>query len=675
MGQDELAGGVGRLEAAVAAVERFHLVALEPVAEAAVEQGLGLGVDTLVVDGRGPGVLDVLHLEGQPAAVAGVVGEELEVVARGAERGHVGQPHLVAPVGRTLVDVERGGHGLQLVQLGTLHGVYLLEVHQQVLGHGEEVVLGEALRVGLRGVVAAQAGRQQVLQEGALERALRTEEDEDFVVHHAVVQRGGQQAHQPTAEVVVELGGRRAAAHHHPGQAADGVGHAVPGRQRVQVAAQGVVGGDEVALQQCAQAEEVGVQPLVLHGAPQGVLQRVGHQLPAGLLLPRPAREPHLQLVDEEVAAQLAPAADEGLHLPYRHAGHAPAARRSSINNRGTRPRIAREAAGGMLGGQGVAAAHGGRHGVLGGVVVGKLAEGPCLGIGLAHAEAVHPVEAAADVGVVAAGGVKDAVVLHQAAHGGGGAHGPHGPAPRGTGTHRCLQLHRQGLGLGAVAHGRVVAEGGHAGGVLALGIGGDARQAGVVVVHRLPGAGKGRGVGRHGRHAGHHPQAAAREGDVGQERVGIGADPCGQRVQAVGLHAVDVHHHEARVAAHVAAAAPALQGDGTDKGGQLASLDGCLAAFQFLGRGGVGLGFGPGQAGAGLAVEAGQGEVTSSTDFFHQCVPRGGHGHGVAQGGEARGLEGKGLFGCFHNMFLLKFATKLALSFLAVMYTWVHHF
>ena len=503
---------------------------------------------------------------------------------------------------------------------------------------------------------------------------MRTEEDEDFVVHHAVVQRGGQQAHQPAAEVVVELGGRRAAAHHHPGQAADGVGHAVPGRQRVQVAAQGVVRGHEVALQQRAQAEEVGVQPLVLHGAPQGVLQRVGHQLPAGLLLPRPVREPHLQLVDEEVAAQLAPAADEGLHLLYRHAGRTPAAATRPVI-RGTRPRVTREAARGVLGGQGVAAAHGGRHGVFGGIVVGKLAEGPRLGIGLAHAEAVHPVEAAADVGVVAAGSVKDAVVLHQAAHGGGGTHGPHGPAPRGTGTRRRLQLHRQRLGLGAVAHGRVVAEGGHAGGVLALGVGGDTRQAGVVVVHRLPGAGKGRGVGRHGRHAGHHPQAAAREGDVGQERVGIGADPCGQRVQAVGLHAVDVHHHEARVAAHVAAAAPALQGDGTDKGGQLASLDGCLAAFQFLGRGGVGLGFGPGQAGAGLAVEAGQGEVTSSTDFFHQCVPRGGHGHGVAQGGEARGLEGKGLFGCFHNMFLLKFATKLALSFLAVMYTWVHHF
>lgn len=46
VGQDELAGGIGRFETAVAAIERLHLVALEPVTETTVEQGLGLCIDT-----------------------------------------------------------------------------------------------------------------------------------------------------------------------------------------------------------------------------------------------------------------------------------------------------------------------------------------------------------------------------------------------------------------------------------------------------------------------------------------------------------------------------------------------------------------------------------------------------------------------------------------------------
>ena len=57
----------------------------------------------------------------------------------------MGQVYLVAPVGGALVDVERGGHGLELVQFTALHGVDLLEIDEQVLRHGEEVVLREPL--------------------------------------------------------------------------------------------------------------------------------------------------------------------------------------------------------------------------------------------------------------------------------------------------------------------------------------------------------------------------------------------------------------------------------------------------------------------------------------------------------------------------------------------------
>ena len=163
--QDQFACGVGRFETAVREVQLLDLVVPVPVAEIVVEQVFRLCVQPFVVNMGGPGVVDRRDLERQPATVAGVVGEELEVVARRAERGYVGQVYLVAPVGGALVDVERGGHGLELVQFTALHGVDLLEIDEQVLRHGEEVVLREPLRVGLGGIVASEDGWQEVLEE------------------------------------------------------------------------------------------------------------------------------------------------------------------------------------------------------------------------------------------------------------------------------------------------------------------------------------------------------------------------------------------------------------------------------------------------------------------------------------------------------------------------------
>ena len=100
--QDQFACGVGRLETAVREVQLLDLVVPVPVAEIVVEQVFRLCVQPFVVNMGGPGVVDRRDLERQPAAVAGVVGEELEVVARRAERGYVGQVYLVAPVGGAL---------------------------------------------------------------------------------------------------------------------------------------------------------------------------------------------------------------------------------------------------------------------------------------------------------------------------------------------------------------------------------------------------------------------------------------------------------------------------------------------------------------------------------------------------------------------------------------------
>ncbi len=49
-----------------------------------------------------PWGVDVAHVEGEPAAIVGEVGEEARVVARAAEGGDVGAALLVAGEGGTL---------------------------------------------------------------------------------------------------------------------------------------------------------------------------------------------------------------------------------------------------------------------------------------------------------------------------------------------------------------------------------------------------------------------------------------------------------------------------------------------------------------------------------------------------------------------------------------------
>ena len=250
--QDQFACGIGRFETVVRAVQFLDFVVPVPVAETVVEQMFCLCVQPFVVDIGGPGIVDRRNLEWQPAAVAGVVGEELEVVAGGAERGHVGQMYLVAPVGGTFVHVERGGHGLELVQFAALHGVDLLKVDEQVLRHGEEVVLREPLRVGFGGVVAPEDGRQEVLEERRLEASLPPDQDEDDMVHHLRVKCGGDHPDEPAAETEVETRGVAIGGVHHCSQVADMVRHAVPWSRLFEKLLQRVVAGREVGEQERA---------------------------------------------------------------------------------------------------------------------------------------------------------------------------------------------------------------------------------------------------------------------------------------------------------------------------------------------------------------------------------------------------------------------------------------
>lgn len=154
VGQDQFVLRTGHLKLLHMAAQLLDLFIGKPVTEIYIlVERVRLAVDALVGDVRLPRAVYVLHLEGQPSPVPRVVGEELEVVPGGYERGYMGQVHLVASVGSALVHVALRHHRLQLVQLRGGHGVDLLQIDHQVLGHGEQVVLGHAARVALCGVI------------------------------------------------------------------------------------------------------------------------------------------------------------------------------------------------------------------------------------------------------------------------------------------------------------------------------------------------------------------------------------------------------------------------------------------------------------------------------------------------------------------------------------------
>ena len=111
------------------------------------------------------------------------------------------------------------------------------------------------------------------------------------------------------------------------------------------------------------------------------------------------------------------------------------------------------------------------------------------------------------------------------------------------------------------------MADHGHARGVLALPVDGDAGEPGVVGVYRLPGCGE-----VLFRHFAFHPcddtYAASGQGLVGKERVRVGPYPFEGLVEDLFGDAVDVHHNGARIAFDVLRGTSSLQVDGRDEGG-----------------------------------------------------------------------------------------------------------
>ena len=76
-----LGRAVGKLLNIVA--ELLDLLGGEPIDESLIHQPHCLGIESAVVDGMVEGRVDALDVEGKEAAVARLVGEKLELVARG----------------------------------------------------------------------------------------------------------------------------------------------------------------------------------------------------------------------------------------------------------------------------------------------------------------------------------------------------------------------------------------------------------------------------------------------------------------------------------------------------------------------------------------------------------------------------------------------------------------
>ena len=254
----------------------------EPELEALLIEGVGLAVDALVVERLVARRLDALDLEGQPAAVACRVGEELRVVARGAEGSNVLAVLMEVGVCRPLVDRGHGDGGLQLVQLRGPHGVELLAAYQPVLCQRQQVVAPHAVGIGLRVEVGRQFRRQEMVEPGGLVGALFTYQHEDDVVDDRVVDPRGDHRHEPLPEVLVEshLLLHAALDLHRDRHLQDVVALAVPGRQVVEVVAERVVVGHEVRLYDVVDV----LQPhrlLLRQPCPQGIHDAVGDRLPS----------------------------------------------------------------------------------------------------------------------------------------------------------------------------------------------------------------------------------------------------------------------------------------------------------------------------------------------------------------------------------------------------------
>ena len=191
------------LELSVMLVQFLDFFFLKPVLEAALVEGVGFGIDGIVVEGVLSWGDDMLYFEGKPTAIACGIGQELRVVACATEGGDVLAVLMIVGVGGSLVDAWHRNDGFELVQLGWAHRIEFFAAHQGVLGKGEEVVLAHAVRIGLCVEVLLQLWGKEVVEPSGFEGALFAYQNQYHVVDGVVGEPTGYHRHEPLLQVML----------------------------------------------------------------------------------------------------------------------------------------------------------------------------------------------------------------------------------------------------------------------------------------------------------------------------------------------------------------------------------------------------------------------------------------------------------------------------------------
>ena len=191
------------LELFVMFVQLLDFFFLKPILKTALVEGVGFGIDGIVVERVLSWGTDTLHLEGKPTAVACGVGQKLRVVACATEGGDMLAVLMIVGVCGSLIDARHRDDGFELVQFGWAHRVKFLAAHQGVLGESEEVIFAHAVRIGFGIEVLLQSRGKEVVEPGGFEGALFAYQHQYHVIDGGGVEPRCDHGDEPLLQVVM----------------------------------------------------------------------------------------------------------------------------------------------------------------------------------------------------------------------------------------------------------------------------------------------------------------------------------------------------------------------------------------------------------------------------------------------------------------------------------------